>query len=108
VNRVEGFLNREATQISGSIGGFYLTRAQTTCENIQNFSLAQVVSVVEKDGPILLRLLSATAMTPKMRTESANILAAQAGSEPLLAYFSRPLAFGSGNSRRDLWVVSWL
>ena len=63
--------------------------------------------MVEKEGPILLQLLATTAAIPKMHNESKNTLVAQnAGLEPLFTYFSRPLAFISGSSRRDPWLVS--
>jgi hypothetical protein len=110
VKKVEDIVDAEAEKIASKEGGFRVSREEMTWDFVHRFSLANVVGVLENNGPTLLRLLVAAAIPAGgqrvLRFHPDDVGSAAAASAPYLTYFSRPVSFGSGYNRRDPWVAS--
>ena len=103
IQKVEGYIDKASTEISGKDGGFHLTKAQTTWEFIHGFTLAKAVLPVELKGAVILRMLAAAALPAAVR-EAMRPSAENPA--PYFTHLSRPVHAGSGGNRKDPLVVS--
>ncbi|GBE83773.1 hypothetical protein SCP_0508290 [Sparassis crispa] len=67
IQKVEDVVNLEAEEVSGKGNGFHLKNSNATWDFVLNFSLKNILLLVEKRGPTILRLLVACAMPPGRR-----------------------------------------
>lgn len=104
IKKVEGYVDKEATEISGKGGGFHLSAEETTWDFLHMFSLASAVTLIADKGPTLLRILIAAAIPLKKRARNGTFPSIPGMS--YATYFVDFIFGGSGSNRQNPFVVS--
>ncbi|KAF7977089.1 hypothetical protein HWV62_4669 [Athelia sp. TMB] len=97
---MERVVDGEAKEMASVDGGLHLPSKDVKWDFVHGFSLGKAMSSVEEKAPTLLRLITAAAIPAKKRQHEGFVPASYA------EHFSKPAPGGSGNNRRDPFVVS--
>ncbi|CAK5263202.1 unnamed protein product, partial [Mycena citricolor] len=94
ITKVEGFVSTAAQDLSGKDSPFRRVSEEIDLDFIDNFSLATTIASLESGGAVILRLLAATALDNRTRRSTTYA-----------EHFSRESEAGSGENRRDPYVI---
>jgi len=106
IGTVTNIIDKEAEAMASKDGGFHLPKEAVNWEFIHNFSFGNVMSVVETKAPTIVKVLTAIAVSSKKQDEMAGGRQETGNSKLFAEHFSKPIPIGSGNNRRDPFVVS--
>ncbi|THH04412.1 hypothetical protein EW146_g10186 [Bondarzewia mesenterica] len=104
IEKVEKVIEKEAEAVSSKEGGLHLSNKDASWTSMHNFSLANILAVIEQKGPTFLRLLIAAAKPASERPKPCEI--GDNGAGPSYAiHFSKPAPSGKGKNRRDPLMI---
>ena len=103
---VEKVINKEAQVMASKEGCLHLLKEESNWQVLHDFSIGRVMKMLQDKAPTLLRVLTAAAVAPKKPpTDSTTVTPIW---DSYSEHFSKPIPSGSGNNRRDPFVVSVL
>ncbi|KAF7983685.1 hypothetical protein HWV62_19613 [Athelia sp. TMB] len=96
---IERIVDREARDMTSAAGGLRLPKEDVKWDFVHGFSLGRVMSTIQDKAPTLLRVLTAAAIPAKKRKLEGTVPTS------FTEHFDKPIAGGSGNNRRDPFVI---
>jgi hypothetical protein len=104
ISLVAKIVSKEAEVMASKEGGLHLSKEQVNWQFVHQFSFGKVMATVEDKAPTLLRVLTAAAISPKKAAD--NSVTETPEWESYTEHFSKPVPSGSGNNKRDPFVVN--
>lgn len=103
VRLVESIVNKEFGTMASKEGGLHVPEKSSTWDFFGNFSLGNAMGTVQRLCPVSLRVFNAAVFAPQKAAEGPGEIPVR---ESYPEHFSKPARSGSGNNRRDPYVVS--
>ena len=103
VKLVESSVSKEFGTMASKEGGLHVPEKNLTWDFFGSFSLGTAMETVQRLCPVSLRIFNAAAFAPQKPAEASREIPVR---ESYPEHFLKPPRSGSGNNKKDPYVVS--